>query len=117
MELEIAGSNAARIQNLEERLQKLQKTIITLDDEFELEKVGNQIREIRSELAELRTQDGDNSGRLDDLATLEELVKAERCAITEYSDEIVRRYIDAITVYDYSISIRMNFGKEISVQI
>ena len=117
MEREIAGSNAAMIQSLEEKLEELQKTIITLEDEFEQEKVGNQIREIRSELAELRSLDDDNSGRLADLAALEELLKAERCVITEYSDEIVRRYIDSITVYDYSITIRMNSGKEISMQV
>ena len=39
-------------------------------------------------------------------------LKSEGTAIREYDDSLVRKFIDCIMVYDYSITIRFKTGKK-----
>ena len=51
---------------------------------------------------------------------LEEMIaflKSEGTAIREYDDSLVRKFIDCIMVYDYSITIGFKTGKEISIRV
>ena len=63
------------------------------------------------------TEDDDYDEEQNRLEEMIAFLKSEGTAIREYDDSLVRKFIDCIMVYDYSITIRFKTGKEISMRV
>lgn len=117
LEKALLSGNKAEIDGLTKQMKKLQKKIVSLTDEVDQERVGEEIRSIRERINELRSTDDDYDEEQKRLEEMIAFLKSEGTAIREYDDSLVRKFIDCIMVYDYSIAIRFKTGKEISMRV
>ena len=117
IESELAGSNAAAAEALEKEIRALQKKLLLLDSAEEQDAVGRKIQSARLRLNELRSMDDGTAGKVKELEALAEMLQDRGGKIRQYDDSLVRRFVDRITVYDYSIAIRLKDGMEISMQV
>lgn len=117
LEKALLSGNKAEIDELTKQMKKLQKQIVSLTDEAEQERVGEEIRSIREKINELRSTDDDYDEEQKRLEEMIAFLKSEGTAIREYDDSLVRKFIDCIMVYDYSITIGFKTGKEISMRV
>ena len=70
------------------------------------------LREKRQEILTVAAMRKDVKDRIEDLASyLDEMVEA----VTEYSDALVRRLIERITIYDEMLVVEFKSGLEIEV--
>lgn len=117
LEKALLSGNKAEIDGLTKQMKNLQKKIVSLTDEVDQERVGEEIRSIRERINELRSTDDDYDEEQKRLEEMIAFLKSEGTAIREYDDSLVRKFIDCIMVYDYSIAIRFKTGKEISMRV
>ena len=117
LEKALLSGNKAEIDGLTKQMKKLQKKIVSITDEAEQELVGEEIRSIRERINELRSTDDDYDEEQKRLEEMIAFLNSEGTAIREYDDSLVRKFIDCIMVYDYSITIRFKTGKEISMRV
>lgn len=73
-----------------------------------------QLREERQQILTQAAMRNDVKDRIEDLATF---LDEQTQAVTEYSDALVRRLIERITVYDEMLVIEFKSGLEIEVEV
>lgn len=72
-----------------------------------------QLREERQQILTQAAMRKDVKDRIEDLATF---LDEQTEAVTEYSDTLVRRLIERITVYDKMLAVEFKSGLEIEVE-
>ena len=80
-----------------------------------IDEIGDAIMQLREERQQILTQAAmrkDVKDRIEDLATF---LDEQTQAVTEYSDALVRRLIERITVYDEMLVVEFKSGLEIEV--
>lgn len=110
-------------EGMEERLkeidavirQKQSELLSAGNDQVKIDEIGDEIMDLRDKRQDVlmeAAKDRDTKNRIEDLTNfLDE--QAEE--ITEYSDMIVRRLVEKITVYDYKVVVEFKSGLEIEV--
>ena len=84
-------------------------------DQEKIDEIGDAIMQLREERQQILTQAAmrkDVKDRIEDLATF---LDEQTQAVTEYSDALVRRLIERITVYDEMLVVEFKSGLEIEV--
>lgn len=117
MRTTVENSNATEIEQLAANMKKLQKKIISMPEGPEQEQTGEEIRQLREQITELRNDDVDNEAGRKHIDEMMAFLKKGNCQLKAYEDVLVRKFIESITVYDYSISIKLKTGREISMQV
>lgn len=85
-------------------------------DQEKIDEIGDAIMQLREERQQILTQAAmrkDVKDRIEDLATF---LDEQTQAVTEYSDALVRRLIERITVYDEMLVVEFKSGLEIEVE-
>ena len=84
-------------------------------DQEKIDEIGDAIMQLREERQQILTQAAmrkDVKDRIEDFATF---LDEQTQAVTEYSDALVRRLIERITVYDEMLVVEFKSGLEIEV--
>ena len=84
-------------------------------DQEKIDEIGDAIMQLREERQQILTQAAmrkDVKDRIEDLASF---LDEQTQAVTEYSDALVRRLIERITVYDEMLVVEFKSGLEIEV--
>lgn len=84
-------------------------------DQEKIDEIGDAIMQLRDERQQILTQAAmrkDVKDRIEDLASF---LDEQTQAVTEYSDVLVRRLIERITVYDEMLVVEFKSGLEIEV--
>ena len=116
MDETIGRSNSAEIEVLTIRLKEMQRELLSLPEGSEQEHLGEEIRNVRDKISSLHEADQGAEERLKELRVAYDFLEGESGKIEEYDDALVRRFVDSIVVYDYSITIRFKTGREISIR-
>ena len=85
-------------------------------DQEKIDEIGDAIMQLREERQQILTQAAmrkDVKDRIEDLASF---LDEQTQAVTEYSDVLVRRLIERITVYDEMLVVEFKSGLEIEVE-
>ena len=78
-----------------------------------IDSIGSEIIDLREEHKELMTNAAKQQERLEDL---DNFLDEQTEAITEYSEALVRRLIEKITVYDEKLVVEFKSGLQIEVE-
>lgn len=109
--------------NLEDRLAMVDKELAVLQtqmiavsgDEIAIESLGDQIDVLREERQSILAEAAERSDlkeRMNDMISfLDEMPQA----ITEYSDTIIRRLVEKITIFDEKIVVELKSGLQMEV--
>ena len=103
------GSFTAIEKEKQEELLKVGK------DENKIAEIGEAIMKLREERQQVMTDAAMHKDVTDRIEDLSNFLDEQTGAITEYSDALVRRLIEKITVYDEALVVKFKSGLEITV--
>ena len=81
------------------------------------EEIGDAIIRLREQKQEILTEMASNAELQEHMADLVDFLDSQTEAVTDYSDALVRRLIEKITVYDEKITVEYKSGLTIEVEI
>lgn len=106
----------AKIAEIDTAVKEKQEELLKVGkDENKIAEIGETIMKLREERQQVMTDAAmhkDVTDRIEDLSNFQD---EQTGAITEYSDALVRRLIEKITVYDEALVVKFKSGLEITV--
>lgn len=108
----------SRLSELDARIKDKQQELLDAGrDEAKVETIGNEIIRLREERQEVLSDAARQKGIQERMTELSNFLDAQTKAITEYSEALVRRLIDTITVYDKKLVVVFKSGITTEVEI
>jgi site-specific DNA recombinase len=106
----------AKIAEIDVAVKEKQEELLNVGkDENKIAEIGEAIMKLREERQQVMTNAAMRKDVNDRIADLSNFLDEQTVAITEYSDALVRRLIEKITVYDEVLRIKFKSGLEITV--
>lgn len=107
-----------RIQDVEEKLAELQKELLELANaRKDYESVAVEIDALRNEKQAILAEDAACEGVRQQVQEMMDYLNELPCEVTEYEEQLVRRLVEKITVYDENIVVAFKSGLEIEIMI
>ena len=108
----LGDSNSAAVEEIDARLLELQQELLKLAN---AKQNYDEIDELRAEKEELLLQEANKEGIRQRIADMMAYLQSEPEEVTEYSEALVRRMIEKITVYDDHFVVEFKSGIEITI--
>ena len=106
----------AKIAEIDTAVKEKQEELLKVGkDENKIAEVGEAIMKLREERQQVMTDAAMHKDVTDRIEDLSNFLDEQTGAITEYSDALVRRLIEKITVYDEALVVKFKSGLEITV--
>lgn len=117
IEKSIGTSNAAAVAEVDEKLVELQKELLRLANaRQDYGEITDQIDALRDEKQKLLLEDATSEGIRQQMESIDAFLDEQQTAITEFDEELVRRLIEKITVFDDHMTFEFKSGLELDVQ-
>lgn len=114
----IDNDTDAAVKDIDGRIQEKQKELLDAgQDQKKIDAIGDEILKLREERQETLTEAARKKGVQERLQDLTSFLEAQPTATTEYSDSLVRRLIDTITIYDEKLVFEFKAGLTTEVEI
>ena len=112
----LGDSNSAAVEGIDAHLLELQQELLKLANAKQnYETLADEIDELRAEKEELLLQEANKEGIRQRIADMMAYLQSEPEEVTEYSEALVRRMIEKITVYDDHFVVEFKSGIEITI--
>mgnify|MGYP000087179100 CR=1 FL=1 len=109
-----APGTGARVAEIDVRLEDLEKELLKrANAKQDYTDVLGKIDTIRDEKQELLLEDANNAGVQRHLNEIETFLKSQQTAIEEYDEDLVRKLLERVTVYDDHLTFEFKSGIEI----
>lgn len=106
----------AKIAEIDTAVKEKQEELLKVGkDENKIAEIGEAIMKLREERQQVMTDAAMHKDVTDRIEDLSNFLNEQTGAITEYSDALVRRLIEKITVYDEALVVKFKSGLEITV--
>lgn len=106
----------AKIAEIDTAVKEKQEELLKVGkDENKIAEIGEAIMKLREERQQVMTDAAMHKDVTDRIEDLSNFLDEQTGAITEYSDALVRRLIEKITVYDEALVVKFKSGLEITV--
>lgn len=111
------GGVADAIAEIDEKIKEKQKELLEAGhDDALIDSIGAEIIDLREEHQDLMTTAAKQQELQERLEDLDNFLDEQTEAITEYSEALVRRLIEKITVYDEKLVVEFKSGLQIEVE-
>ena len=112
----LSDSNSCAVAEIDSHLLELQQELLKLaNDKKNYDVLADEIDELRAEKEELLLQEANKDGIRQRMADTVDYLKNELEEVTEYSEALVRRMLEKITVYDDHFAVEFKSGIEITI--
>ena len=112
----IEGDSEAQIAEVDREIKERQAELLGAgNDQKKIDKIGDVIISLREERQAILADAAARQGLRDKVNDLVSFLDEQTTEITEYSETLVRRLIEKITVYDEKLTIEFKSGLEIDV--
>jgi site-specific DNA recombinase len=112
----INRENDQTLADIDKRLEELQMELLKLaSSNADYEKVGDEIYRLRDQKQELQVENANRDELKKRIADMSTFLKKQSTALTEYDEQLVRRLIEKVTVYEDKFVVEFKSG--ISVEI
>lgn len=112
----LSDSDNCAIAEIDARLLELQQELLKLANaKRNYDELADAIDELRAEKKELLLQEANKDGIRQRMSDMVDYLKTEPEEVTEYSEALVRRMIEKITVYDDHFVVEFKSGIEITI--
>lgn len=106
----------AKIAEIDTAVKEKQEELLKVGkDENKIAEIGETIMKLREERQQVMTDAAMHKDVTDRIEDISNFLDEQTGAITEYSDALVRRLIEKITVYDEALVVKFKSGLEITV--
>ena len=118
VERALGSSNAPRVNEIDTRLEALQKELIKkANAKQDLSELADELELLRDEKQALLLEDANRKAAKERLDELEAFLGGQQTEVTEYDEQLVRRLIERITVYDDHLAFEFKSGLETDVWV
>lgn len=112
----IEGDSEAQIAEVDREIKEQQAELLGAgNDQKKIDKIGDAIISLREERQAIIADAAARQGLRDKVNDLVAFLNEQTTEITEYSETLVRRLIEKITIYDEKITVEFKSGLEIDV--
>ena len=110
------GDTDAQLAEVDEEIKEKQVELLNAgNDQVKIDRIGDAIITLREERQAILADAASRQGVKDKVNDLTSFLDAQTEAISEYSETLVRRLIEKITVYDEKLIVEFKSGLEIEV--
>ena len=110
--------NDQTIQEIENRLNELQQELLRLvNAKADYQKVADEIYRLRELKQNILTENAEREGKRERIKEMMEFLHEQSVELQEYDEQLVRRLIEKITIYDEKITIEFKSSVEIDFEI
>ncbi len=110
--------NDQTIQEIEIRLNELQQELLQLvNAKADYQKVADEIYRLRELKHNILAENAEREGKRERIADMTEFLNEQSHELEEYDEQLVRRLIEKITIYDEKLTIEFKSSVEIDVEV
>ena len=114
----IGQRNTSEVEVIDRRLKDMQKELIRqANAKKNFDALAEEINVLQEEKQRLMVEDANYTGLQQRMDELEEFLDKQQREIVEYDEQLVRRLIEKITVYDDHLTFEFKSGLETEVQV
>lgn len=118
IESALDGSSEEAIAAIDEKLTELQKKLLQLANaKKDYESVADEIDRLREEKQNIMVDDAEREGTRQRVKEMMEYLKKQPAEVTEYDEQLVRRLVEKITVFDEKFVIEFKAGVEVEIEM
>lgn len=108
----------ARLKEIDAAVKQKQMELLDAGrDQSKIDEIGDAIMQLREDRQQVMTEAAMRKDVQDRINDLSSFLNEQTEAITEYSDALVRRLIEKITVFDEMLVIEFKSGLELQVEV
>jgi len=110
--------NDQTTQEIECRLNELQQELLRLvNAKADYQKVADEIYRLRELKQNILAENAEREGRRERIADMTEFLNAQSYELEEYDEQLVRRLIEKITVFDEKLTVEFKSEVELDIKI
>ena len=112
----IEGDTEGQLAEVDSEIRELQTELLSVgSDQKKIDEIGDSIISLREERQDILVDAAARQGLRDKVNDLTTFLDEQTEAVIEYSETLVRRLIEKITIYDEKITVEFKSGLEIDV--
>ena len=113
----LEGESGEQIAEIDRRLGELQQELLRLaNGKKEYGDVADEIHKLREQRQDVLTQDAERDGKRQRIEEMRDFLREQAYESLEYDEQLVRRLVEKITVYDNRMTVEFKSGLEIDVE-
>ena len=113
----LSNDSSSKVSEIERRLGELQQELLRLaNSKNDYTKVADEIYRLREERQAILMQDAECDGKRQRIEEMKAFLEEQADIPAEYDEQLVRRLIEKIIVFDEKITVRFKSGVEIDVE-
>jgi site-specific DNA recombinase len=113
----LCHSNDSTLAVIDTRLQELQAELLKLaSSKADYEKVGDEIYHLREEKQKLQIESVGRDDLKKRISEMGEFLRKQPSAITEYEEQLVRRLVEKVTIYEDRFTVGFKSGMTVDVE-
>lgn len=113
----LEGESGEQIAEIDRRLGELQQELLRrANGKKEYENVADEIHKLREQRQDVLTQDAERDGRRQRIEEMRAFLEEQVNEQLAYDEQLVRRLVEKITVYDNKMTVEFKSGLEIDVE-
>jgi len=114
----IIETNNSAIEEIDKQLEELQKDLLRLANSKEdYNDIADEIYRLREERHRILAEEAGRKGSKQRLEEMEQFLNEQSCELEEYDEQLVKKLIEKVTVYDDRIDIEFRSGISINVEM
>lgn len=104
--------------DIDVKLEELQNELLRLaNSKTDYEEVAEEIYRLREQKQNALVENADREGKRQRIAEMSDFLNEQSCELEEYDEQLVRRLIEKVTVFDEKMNIEFKSGVEIEGRI
>jgi site-specific DNA recombinase len=112
----LSRENDKTLADIDKRLEELQMQLLKLaSSNADYEKVGDEIYRLRDQKQELQVENANRDELKKRMADMSTFLKMQNAALTEYDEQLVRRLIEKVTIYEDKFTVEFKSGVSVDV--
>lgn len=113
----LESESGEQIAEIDRKLKELQQELLRLaNGKKEYGNVADEIHKLREQRQDVLTQDAERDGRRQRIEEMRAFLKEQANEPLGYDEQLVRRLVEKITVYDNKMTVEFKSGLEIDVE-
>lgn len=104
--------------DIDVKLEELQNELLRLaNSKTDYEEVAEEIYRLREQKQNALVENADREGKRQRIAEMSDFLNEQSCELEEYDEQLVRRLIEKVTVFDDKLTVEFKSGVEIDIEI
>jgi len=118
IESALGGNSEEAIAVIDEKLMELQKELLKLANaKKDYEPIADEIDRLREEKQNILVDDAGREGTRQRVQDMMEYLQEHPAEVTEYDEQLVRRLIEKVTVFDEKFVVEFKAGVEVEIEL